>query len=110
MPILSGFLLGILLAVLIFSGGKRRRKLHGNQTATPDPKNLSRQEALEILGLSSQDLTEASVKEAYNRLIKKLHPDQGGSSYLTRQVTAARDLLKKELSENKSHKKKKKGN
>ncbi|MBF0307716.1 MAG: DnaJ domain-containing protein [Alphaproteobacteria bacterium] len=64
--------------------------------APPDapqaPGGMSRAEAFEVLGLdvgASQD----DVREAYRRLMVKLHPDHGGSSYLAAKLNQARDLL-----------------
>ena len=37
--------------------------------------------------------TETEIRGAYHRLIKRLHPDSGGSAVLTAQITAARDRL-----------------
>jgi DnaJ-domain-containing protein 1 len=67
---------------------------HG--TPSPDASDMSREEAYSILGLEP-GATEAEIRGAYHRLIKRLHPDRGGSAVLTAQITAARDRLLGEL-------------
>lgn len=59
-------------------------------------KTLSVKEAQEMLGLADH-YTQAQVKEAYHRLMKKIHPDQGGSKYMAAQLNQAKELLMKEL-------------
>ena len=49
-------------------------------------------QALRILGLEPGATREAVV-EAHRRLIQKLHPDRGGSSYLAAQINRAKDIL-----------------
>ena len=55
-------------------------------------KIMTRDEALEILGLSGNpDQTE--IKEAHHKMMLKLHPDQGGSDYFASKLNQARELF-----------------
>ncbi len=49
-------------------------------------------EAMAILEIDG-DITEEKVKQAYHRLIKKMHPDQGGSKYLAEKINGAKETL-----------------
>jgi hypothetical protein len=55
--------------------------------------SMSVARALEVLGLKT-GATEQEIRAAYINLIKRVHADQGGSDYLTKQVNAARDALR----------------
>jgi len=53
---------------------------------------MTKAEAWQVLDLepgANQD----AIREAHRNLIMKLHPDHGGSTYLARQINAARDVL-----------------
>jgi len=53
---------------------------------------ISKDEALEILGLKS-GASQKDIIEAHRKLISKLHPDRGGSDYLAAQINLAKKIL-----------------
>lgn len=77
-----------------FPGG--REDAQTNRDAGPNgPRQtgaMSKQEAYDILGLES-GASEEAIRQAHRSLIKRLHPDAGGSSALAARVNEAKDIL-----------------
>lgn len=53
---------------------------------------MTRDEALSILGLEGRPPA-AKIRAAHRNLMKKMHPDQGGSTYFATKLNEARDFL-----------------
>jgi hypothetical protein len=76
------------------------RRLFGNSGKPDDPTGgappqapgMTRDRAIEILGLGPEP-TREEVIDAHRRLMQKLHPDRGGSTYLAQQLNEARKAL-----------------
>ena len=68
----------------------------GGGASGPDESVMTRELAMEILGLTDAP-DEEQVVLAHRRLMQKLHPDRGGSDYLAKKINAARDFLLEKL-------------
>ena len=65
-----------------------------NQTGQPDNTQMTEAQALEILGLDDSATWE-DIVDAHRRMMQKMHPDRGGSTWLAARLNAAKDLLEK---------------
>lgn len=73
----------------------RQNQQQGHASSISD---LTPQEAYAILGLEP-GADKDSIINAHRRLIQKLHPDRGGSSYLATKINQAKDMLLEKISE-----------
>ena len=55
-------------------------------------KSITKKEAYQILGLN-EGATKKEILESYQNLMKKNHPDLGGSDWITKKLNEARDIL-----------------
>ena len=65
---------------------------NGGDRKAPHGAQMTRQEALEILGLRD-GADEDEIRAAYRRMIAKAHPDHGGSDWLAAKVNEAKRVL-----------------
>lgn len=66
------------------------------KTSDETPRNtqqaMTRQKAAEVLGVSQQ-ASEEEIRAAHKTLMKRNHPDHGGSPYLAQLLNQARDVM-----------------
>ena len=98
----GGAVLPVLLAAVVsfwrapkkpFQSGAGPQSGAGQRAASSG--KMDKAEALDVLGLQKGASLD-DIKTAHRNLIRKLHPDHGGSSYLAQRINEAKDVLTKD--------------
>ncbi|MCX7305320.1 MAG: DnaJ domain-containing protein [Hyphomicrobiales bacterium] len=62
------------------------------QGVAPGSGAMTKEEAYKVLGLET-GATTADIRKAHRRLMQRLHPDLGGTSFLAARINEAKDVL-----------------
>lgn len=72
---------------------RRRRSAYDRQVGDTG-KPMDMKEARRVLGVD-ENADDQAIKDAYKKLMKKVHPDQEGSQWMAEKLNEAKDLLLK---------------
>jgi hypothetical protein len=90
------WLLGlIVVAHLLARAGLIKQKVNdARERVNPRPSSpkMSREKALEVLGVQ-EGASQDEIKARYKELMRRVHPDKGGSSYLATELNEAKRVL-----------------
>jgi DnaJ-domain-containing protein 1 len=77
-------------------GGARGSRGDRSGGAAPGARGMTVEEAYAVLGLQP-GVTREEIHQAHRALMKKYHPDQGGTTYLASKINEAKDVLMKHV-------------
>jgi hypothetical protein len=107
MPYIVALLGGVIAIVTTFSRliqilstvdslkGLFKKPQSDTTQASAKTAKMTRTQAFKILAIS-ENASKEEIEEAYKRLMKKNHPDVGGTEYFASQLNEAKDLLLKD--------------
>ena len=72
--------------------GENAGSTKGDAKTSSSSGTMTRREALEVLGVED-GASPKEIKDAYTRLMKKVHPDQEGSKWMAAKLNEAKGLL-----------------
>jgi DnaJ homolog subfamily C member 19 len=87
-------LIAVAFVAMRWGNSAKRETPEPRESRPPESKKMSRQEALAVLDLE-EGASDSEINDRYRMLMRKVHPDQGGSPYLATQLNAARRTLSK---------------
>lgn len=73
---------------------KRRRRSAYDRQVGDTGKPMDEKKARRVLGVD-ENADEQTIRAAYKKLMKKVHPDQEGSQWMAEKLNEAKDLLLK---------------
>jgi DnaJ-like protein len=88
----GGWMIGAPLVVASIVVGVLARARPRRRPAATSSQPMSDPQARDVLGVSAS-ASPQEIRAAYNRLMRKNHPDVGGTNGLAAQLNAARDRL-----------------
>ena len=90
---MRGLMIGLpLAAFIVWNSSRKPPRVTASERPRPVSEPMSREEALRVLGLEP-GAGPGEIAAAHRELIKKLHPDHGGSGFLAQQVNEAKQVL-----------------
>lgn len=103
MLILSGRIINVVIGLSLFAlflpiikNFSQQKDDIINDNSSYNFSDMTLKQGREILNVS-ESATSDEIKQAYYKIVQKIHPDQGGSNFLTAQVNHAKEILLRNL-------------